>query len=261
MTQRPEARPAERPEGRPVRLTARGRVAIALAGVLVLAAGVVAVIRLGAPSDCTVRALGRTVELDRDEAERVTGALAVVRRGSAAPSTAAVSRTLDDPSAADAAAVAAAVSGAAPAALTCRAGGDPPPESDRLDAQGLTGRAEAVRSDLRAHFGSLPLGGFAPGGVHTGHMPGSAHYEGRAIDVFFRPISSSNQRHGWALASYLVAHAARMRIATVIFDGRIWTARHADQGWRDYHVDTAGKPRAVARILEHRDHVHVDVAD
>jgi hypothetical protein len=118
-----------------------------------------------------------------------------------------------------------------------------------------------VRADLRARFGALPLGGFAAGGVSTGHMPGSAHYEGRAIDVFFRPVSARNKAHGWALSHYLVAHAERLAIDTVIFDDRIWTARRADEGWRDYRVDTTGKARSVARVLEHRDHVHVDVAD
>ena len=92
-------------------------------------------------------------------------------------------------------------------------------------------------------------------------MPGSAHYEGRAIDVFFRPANARNSDRGWALAQYLVANAERLQINTVIFDDRIWTARRSFQGWRDYHVATAGKPAKVAAILEHRDHVHVDVAD
>ena len=92
-------------------------------------------------------------------------------------------------------------------------------------------------------------------------MPGSAHYEGRAVDVFVRPISPRNKTRGWAMAQYLVAHAERLEIDTVIFDGRIWTARRAGQGWRDYEPDTSGRSRAVAAILEHRDHVHVDVAD
>jgi hypothetical protein len=92
-------------------------------------------------------------------------------------------------------------------------------------------------------------------------MPGSAHYEGRAIDAFVRPVSPRNKQRGWALAQYLVANAARLSIDTVIFDDRIWTARRAAEGWRHYSVATDGKPRAVARVLEHRDHVHVDVAD
>ena len=53
---------------------------------------------------------------------------------------------------------------------------------------------------------------YPPGGVSDGHMPGSAHYEGRAVDVFFRPITPENQRQGWALAHYLVAHADRLEL-------------------------------------------------
>ena len=104
------------------------------------------------------------------------------------------------------------------------------------------------------------MGGFAPGGVSSGHSPGSAHYEGRAVDVFVRPVTVPNRQHGWAVAQYLVANAGRLGVATVIFDGRIWTARRSFQGWRDYTPDTRGRSRAVAAILEHRDHVHVDVS-
>ena len=85
-------------------------------------------------------------------------------------------------------------------------------------------RADAVRRDLLARFPDLPLGGFAPGGVSTGHMEGSAHYEGRAIDVFVRPVSAANRTRGWAIAQYLVSQADRLAIRTVIFDDRIWTA-------------------------------------
>ena len=122
---------------------------------------------------------------------------------------------------------------------------------------GLTPRAERVRRDLRRAFGPLPLGGYDAGGVSTGHMKGSAHYEGRAVDVFVRPISAAHKRTGWAIASYLVAHAARLDIDHVIFDKRIWTAgTRSEQGWRDYDPGNGPGDR---RILEHRDHVHVDV--
>ncbi len=88
-------------------------------------------------------------------------------------------------------------------------------------------------------------------------MKGSAHYEGRAIDVFVRPISAANKRTGWAIASYLVAHASRLQIDHVIFDKRIWTAgARSEKGWRRYDPGNAPGDRAV---LEHRDHVHVDV--
>ena len=135
------------------------------------------------------------------------------------------------------------------------------PEGDlsvqREGGDGLTARADRVRDDLRRVFGDLPMGGFAAGGVSTGHMPGSAHYDGRAVDVFVRPVSTPNNRKGWAIASYLVAHAARLEVDHVIFDKRIWgSGSRSERGWRDYDPGDRAGDRA---ILEHRDHVHVDV--
>ena len=80
-------------------------------------------------------------------------------------------------------------------------------ESDTLDDSGLTARAAVVRDDVEAAFGDLALGGFEAGGVTAGHMEGSAHYEGRAIDIFVRPRNQANNRKGWAIAYYLVAQA------------------------------------------------------
>ena len=113
----------------------------------------------------------------------------------------------------------------------------------------------AVVAGLDALFGA-PLGGFEPRGVSSGHMSGSAHYAGRAIDAFVRPVSAGNRRRGWAIAHYLVAQADRLAIRTVIFDDRIWQAGRG--GWRDYRVPSSSS--GDQSILEHRDHVHVDVA-
>jgi hypothetical protein len=134
--------------------------------------------------------------------------------------------------------------------------------AEKMTASGLTPRAEAVRSDMTKAFGDLSLGGFQPGGVDSGHMNGSAHYEGRAIDVFFRPISADDTRRGWVLAHYLVANAERLDIQHVIFDGRIWTAGGlSGDGWRTYSPDLTGNESpATKAILMHREHVHVDVA-
>lgn len=157
---------------------------------------------------------------------------------------------------ADARALASALTGNSPETFSCRldsreAG------STELGPTGLTESAEAVRQDIVAMFPGQPLGGFEPGGVGNGHMAGSAHYEGRAIDIFVRPISDANRIRGWAIAHYLVSQADRLSIKTVIFDDRIWTAgEKSDLGWRDY--DPPDRPGDQA-ILEHRDHVHVDV--
>lgn len=159
-------------------------------------------------------------------------------------------------------ALASALTGWSPARFSCvvaRADGPRQPET----ASGLTPRAEAVRDDLESVFGDLSLGGFSPGGVDSGHMEGSAHYDGRAVDVFVRPINAPNKRTGWAIAHYLVANAARLEIQHVIFDNRIWSSgRRSEQGWRSYRSprDDGGDPARRA-ILEHRDHVHVDVVE
>ncbi|MCW2785082.1 MAG: hypothetical protein JWP74_1599 [Marmoricola sp.] len=241
------------------RLTHRGTAA--LCGFLLVVVGIGAFLALRpSAAGCTVTVGSRTVELDRSEAEQVSAAVArVVRRSGSDANAVEAVRADSDLRPADAAAVASALTGRTRAALSCSYGGAGDAASPALGPDGLTARAERVRNDLAARFGQLPLGGFAPGGVHTGHMVGSAHYEGRAIDVFFRPITSADKRHGWALAQYLVANAARLQLSTVIFDGEIWTADHAGEGWRTYRVSHAGKSLATIRILEHRDHVHVDV--
>ncbi|PKH38001.1 hypothetical protein CXG46_17120 [Nocardioides alpinus] len=160
----------------------------------------------------------------------------------------------------DARALASALTGNSPGTMWCDVPGDADEAADDLDEQGLVTRAAAVRRDLEERFGPLSLGGFEPEGVSSGHMEGSAHYEGRAIDIFFRPINAENQQRGWALATYLVANADRLDINTLIFDDRIWHAgSRSDDGWTDYRVpSSSGGDHA---ILEHRDHVHVDVID
>ena len=161
---------------------------------------------------------------------------------------------------ADARVLASALTGQSFRAFHCTVTDEPDAASTQLDDAGLTERADVVRRDLESVFGPQSLGGFAPGGVRDGHMPGSAHYDGRAVDVFVRPISETNKERGWAMAQYLVAQAARLNVRTVIFDNRIWTSgwRSAD-GWRAYDPDTSGRATDAAAILEHRDHVHVDV--
>jgi hypothetical protein len=157
----------------------------------------------------------------------------------------------------DARALASALTGYSPARFSCVVREPAGLPRQRLGPDGLTPRAEVVRVSLERSFGRLSLGGFAPGGVSSGHMKGSAHYDGRAIDVFVRPVSAATNRKGWAVASYLVAHAASLGIEHVIFDKRIWTAGSgSERGWREYYPPESSGSRV---ILEHRDHVHVDV--
>lgn len=157
----------------------------------------------------------------------------------------------------DARVLASAFTGWSPAAFSCTVRAGPQAaQAAPITESGLTVRAAAALAAIRSTFGPLPVGGFDPAGVSSGHMAGSAHYDGRAIDVFFRPVTDDATRHGWALAQWAVANADRLGVTTVIYDGRLWTAARSAAGWRTY--DPPGGPTDNPTLL-HIDHVHVDV--
>ena len=126
-----------------------------------------------------------------------------------------------------------------------------------LNQIGLTNAAQFMWDNVDARFGFISFGGFGPGGVNSGHAPGSAHYEGRAIDFFFKPYENKNKvAKGWTFANWAVANASRLGIATVIYQDKIWSQNSSFQGWQDF-VPTYGDPKnATIRDL---DHVHIDV--
>jgi len=158
--------------------------------------------------------------------------------------------------AAQADSIARSLRGYVPGALACTAT-LPQATREDMEADGLTPRANTMWDGVKRIFGPLPAGGFTPGGAHTGHIPGSAHYEGRAIDFLYRPITAKSIRHGWVLAQWLEAHAQQLQIATVIFDAQIWTPGAWDaRTWRTYSYPEG--PTTNPTLL-HYDHVHVDV--
>ena len=226
---------------------------------------------------CRVETGGEVHELDREEAMAATTIAAVGSRNGVPealvatvfdrvlagdvtvtdPETAATayaSVPLDANPSNDSLQLAQVLLGADGPALTCRASAEPTGAQDE-GADGLTPRAGRMLGVLQATFGDLPTGGYAPGGVSSGHVDGSAHYDGRAVDVFFRPVEPENRRRGWVLAQWAVAHAEQLEIATVIFDDHIWSSRRSDSGWRDYRP---GGDRDN-EVLRHLDHVHLDV--
>ena len=155
-----------------------------------------------------------------------------------------------------AALIAAAIRGRSGAALTCVAR-LLPAAVQHMEADGLTLRANTMWDAIKLTFGPLPAGGFMPGGVTVGHVPGSAHYEGRAIDFFYRPVTTKSIQHGMVLAQWLVAHAQELQIANVIFDAQIWSADTSQTSqWRPYSYPDG--PTTNVTLL-HFDHVHVDV--
>ena len=203
--------------------------------------------------DCTVTVDGRTVGLDRAQARAaVARALAASDRFPDAPGAAAAGTSADHPSLPEGV-VAAIASARADTALSCRTT-ESAEGVQETTGTGLTPRAQRVYDEAVAAFGVLPYGGFAPEGVTTGHMEGSTHYEGRAVDWFFRPVSAPQLDRGWLLSQWLVAHADRLEVQHVIFDDHVWSVRSSAAGWRDYRT-----PEGASEVLRHRDHVHMDV--
>ena len=207
-------------------------------------------VRIGASVNGVAAAVEAALADERDTALGPTAARAVYRQlpDAATPRPASV-------------ALARALLGHEGRALTCTVEslglGDEPPREDP-GPLGLTARADALRAAMREVFGKQTLGGFEPTGVDSGHIDGSAHYEGRAMDVFFRPITAANQQRGWAQAAWAVAHAEQLAVATVIFDSAVWSARRSVAGWRDYRHPSGPTDDP---ILLHEDHLHVDVVE
>lgn len=223
--------------------------------------------------ECTVTVDGRTVGLDRAQARAAVdralaegdaypdapgrtaeGADAATEPARAPEQTHPSAETTDPEEAAPADQVVDAIASArADTALSCRTQATAEGVEEMTDT-GLTPRAQRVYDEVVAAFGVIPYGGFHPDGVSTGHMPGSTHYEGRAVDWFFRPVSAPELDRGWLLSQWLVAHADRLEVQHVIFDDHVWSVRSSAAGWRDYRT-----PEGASEVTRHRDHVHLDV--
>ncbi|TLM83452.1 hypothetical protein [Pseudarthrobacter sp. NamE5] len=205
------------------------------------------VVALGGASECVVETAEGEVGLNREKAKLATTAVALAARGAVAPDTsdidpAVLQRLADGPP------------GDAGPSLSCRGSAADDLQEEQLAASGLTPRAERLRGAMTAVFSEGSLGGFAPGGVSQGHGGDSTHYDGRAIDIFFRPVSEENRREGWVLAHWLVAHAEDLDVQYVIFDDQFWSVHSPRGRWHDYNAPDPGN-----EILRHLDHVHVDV--
>ncbi|MFD0773335.1 hypothetical protein ACFQZ2_05275 [Streptomonospora algeriensis] len=198
---------------------------------------------------CSVRTAEGTVMLSLEEARLATTAVALQARGADAPDASHIDDTVlerlregppDEPG----------------PSLTCRAATADGLEPQGLTGSGLTPRAQVLLDSVGEVFGAMSVGGYEPGGLSSGHGEDSAHYDGRAVDFFYRPISEENRRDGWLLAHWLVAHAEELHVANVIFDDRIWNARGSRGGWWPYVADDPDN-----KIMRHLDHVHVDVRE
>lgn len=127
---------------------------------------------------------------------------------------------------ADARALASALTGYSPATFSCDLSGNAPSGDPERGADGLTGRADAVRHDLRSRFGPLRV-------TRAADAPGTT----LLVATAGHPDPPT---YGWALAQYLVGNAARLQIRTVSFDHKQWRA--GQDGW---HADGTGSSHRV----------------
>ena len=142
-----------------------------------------------------------------------------------------------------------------PRALTCVTPQRSMPAQPMM-TNGLTLRTVTMIRGWAEAYGGRPIGGFAPGGVSHGHIENSAHYDGRAVDIFFSLSDPDNRARGWLLTHWLVAHADYYQIATLIFDDALWSNLNSTLGWRPY-VHPSGD--VTNPTLRHLDHIHADV--
>lgn len=142
--------------------------------------------------------------------------------------------------------------------ITCGSRAIPDGLAPQSVTRGWTVRTQAIADVIRGPlFGWRNVEGGATGG-QTGHVSGSYHYCGRAIDAFAPGVAWDTRATGtglaasWRLANWAAHNAPALNVSQVIFYDRIWTADNG--GWRPYT-----NPNGTGNSLQHRDHVHISV--
>ena len=136
--------------------------------------------------------------------------------------------------------------------LDCPTGlaADCPPTGRSVEA-GLQPDAVLVVRCAVAHFQIASIGGLAT----SGHIAGSDHYTGRAVDLMIDDWATpAGVAFGDRVAAYFIANAGRFGITYIIWRARIWTTERPY--WRTYtHPSGSANP-----TLLHLNHLHISVS-
>ena len=136
--------------------------------------------------------------------------------------------------------------------LACPTGlaADCPPTGRSVEA-GLQPDGVLVVRCAVAHFQIASIGGRAT----SGHIAGSDHYTGRAVDLMIDDWATpAGVAFGDRVAAYFIANARRFGITYIIWRARIWTTERPY--WRTYtHPSGSANP-----TLLHLDHLHISVS-
>lgn len=240
-----------------------------------------------APGDCTLLVDGRVHQMDVDRARTLTMITAVGAQVKAVPAQVARAFDLalvgpthylptvtaalqllarDDTTAPTAAGLAEVSALGVPGALSCTFAPASVKAQPRT-ANGLTPRADAVRTNLTDAFGKLTFGGFGKGS----HPEDAAGAVGRSLDIAVAGDPAS-RKLGWTVANWLVARGSAYALSGIVFDDHTWSPA---TGWTDMVMPSApvapgvaaGPLAAAAKVAaakataaRHLDHVHVVVA-
>ncbi|MGZ6903089.1 peptidoglycan-binding domain-containing protein [Oryzihumus sp.] len=99
-------------------------------------------------------------------------------------------------------------------------------------------------------------------------LPTSEHYDGRALDWMVSVRTRSQKAEAKTVLSWLFAtdkaghryaNARRLGVMYIIWNGRIWGAYDAKEGWRPYS-SCASHPGVAYDTTCHRNHVHISLS-
>ena len=142
--------------------------------------------------------------------------------------------------------------------ITCGSRSIPSDLRPESVSHGWTARTQAIVNVIRGPLFRWTSVGGAANGTQTGHISGSYHYCGRAVDSFAPGVRAGTRASGaglsasWRLANWAAHNAAALHVSQVIFYDLIWTADGG--GWSRY-TNSGGS----SNTLQHRDHVHISV--
>lgn len=135
-------------------------------------------------------------------------------------------------------------------------GADPDAMVDDPTSDGqITARTAHILEQVQTAF---PYGSWVCYSPRLGQA--SDHPLGRACDGTFgnaigEAATGEALELGWAVTNWLQEHADTLGIDYLIWQGQIWSAARADEGWRDY--DGGGMHDAESITGGHYDHVHL----
>ena len=122
----------------------------------------------------------------------------------------------------------------------------------------ITARAAHVLAQIEQRFPTSSWACWRPGNPEN-----NDHTAGRACDGTFGNAIGTRATGaaldaGWRTTNWLKTNAERLGVKYLIWQGRIWSVRRAEEGWRPYDGGGMFDPRSVTG--GHYDHLHLTVS-